>query len=103
LIVSGKSNECRRASATSNSFCACGLHEVLNSTDPSLSFLVFGSSPWASTPVAAKANSEATITAMRFGVMARPPLKVRKVYAVGRLLRQDKFTRPAASKILANC
>src|SRR6266511_1343681 len=37
LMVSGKSNECSSASARSNSLCAAGLHEVLNSTLPSFS------------------------------------------------------------------
>src|SRR5258706_13234689 len=71
-MVSGKWNECRLASAVSNSACACGLHEVLNSTLPSFAFLAAGSSPWASTPAAEKANTDATSAAMVFGVMAGP-------------------------------
>src|SRR6266446_5926585 len=52
LTVSGKKNECSIPSARSNSFCASGVHEVLNSTLPSFSPLgVLGeaaSSWWAS-------------------------------------------------------
>src|SRR6185295_9435323 len=81
LIVSGKSKECSRASAISNSFCACGLHEVLNSTCPNFCCLDFGSSPWASTPVAATANSEAARTATRFGFMTVSLEKLAQVYA----------------------
>ena len=37
LTVSGKKNECSIPNARSNSFCASGVHEVLNSTLPSFS------------------------------------------------------------------
>src|SRR6185436_13420632 len=86
LIVSGKSNECRRASATSNSFCAWGEQEVLNMTLPR-------PSPWASTPVAASVNSEAASTAMRFDFMAGASLKGAKSLRPPRGARHVKYSR----------
>src|SRR5216684_8886830 len=70
--VSGKSNECSCASARSNSFCACGLHEVLNSTLPKPSFLACASSS-ASTPKLANPNKDATSEAISLGFIGRSP------------------------------
>src|SRR6266513_3177451 len=63
--VSGKSNECSCASARSNSFCACGLHEVLNSTLPKLSFLACASSS-ASAADVVNAKSDRTASSLGF-------------------------------------
>src|SRR5712692_5365268 len=69
--VSGKSNECSCASARSNSFCACGLHEVLNSTLPKPSFLACASS--ASAPDVVNAKSDRTASSPGF---IGPPLRL---------------------------
>src|SRR6266851_4140051 len=82
--VSGKSNECSSASARSNSFCACGLHEVLNSTLPKPSFLACASSS-ASAPKVANPNKDATSEAISLGFIGRSPsLKTKSVYAATR-------------------
>src|SRR6266849_2357559 len=67
LSVSGNQNECSMASARSNSFCAAGLHEVLNSTLPSFSLFASSSCPY--TPDTGKNNADATSAAMMFGFM----------------------------------
>src|SRR5689334_24869008 len=79
LMVSGKWNECSRASATSNCFCASALHEVLNCTLPSFAPRGPAASSWASAlpsgQMSAKADSDATATAMADDFMTPPPLK----------------------------
>src|ERR1700675_405641 len=75
LVVSGNQNECSMARGRSNSFCAAGLQEVLNSTLPSFS----PGSSCAKAAVKVSANS----AAMNFIFMAFLPYG-RKVYPAGR-------------------
>src|SRR5712691_5774039 len=72
LMVSGNQNECSMARARSNSFCAAGLHDVLNSTLPSFS----PGSSCAKATVKVSATSAAT----SFVFMVFLPYR-RKVYA----------------------
>src|SRR5678816_498326 len=74
LIVSGKWNECSRASATSNCFCASALHVVLNWTLPSFAARAPAASSWAIAE-AAKAKSDATASAVPVGFMTPPRAK----------------------------
>src|SRR4051812_23137553 len=75
LIVSGKWNECSRASATSNCFCASALHVVLNCTLPSFGPRGPAASSWASALETANAKSDATATAVPVGFMTPPRAK----------------------------
>src|SRR6266851_124424 len=81
LTVSWNQNECSIPSARSNSFCASGVHEVLNSTWPSFSFFCWASS-WPSAAADANANSDATTAEMSLGFMDAPPREDEKHYTL---------------------
>src|SRR5260221_9677825 len=86
LIVSGNQHECSIPSARSNSFCASGVQEVLNSTWPSFSFFCWASS-WPSAAADANTNSDATIAEMSLGFMDVPPREDENHYTLGNFYR----------------